>query len=148
MKKLHTEIQINAKPEVVWEILTDFDAYPEWNPFVVSLQGETVERARLETQIQPPGSRATTFKPTVTKVVRGRYFEWLGKLGIKGLFDGRHQYELVPTADGTKFIQREEFTGILVPLFSRMINGGTKAGFELMNQAIKERAEKMGAERG
>ncbi len=141
MKKLRTEIQINATPDTVWEILTDFDAYPDWNQFVISIEGKAVEGTRLEARIKPPGNRATTFKPTVTKVTDGRYFEWLGHLGVKGIFDGRHQFEIVPNGDGAKFIQSEEFTGVLAPLIWRMINGSTKAGFELMNEAIKERAE-------
>ncbi len=34
MKVIHTEIEINAPAEAVWRVLTDFAAYPEWNPFV------------------------------------------------------------------------------------------------------------------
>src|SRR5208337_3854746 len=34
MKEIHTEIEINAPAEKVWKVLTDFAAYPEWNPFV------------------------------------------------------------------------------------------------------------------
>jgi len=35
-----TEILIQAPPTRVWQVLTDFGAYPQWNPFIVSLQGE------------------------------------------------------------------------------------------------------------
>ena len=34
MKEIHTEIEINAPAEKIWKVLTDFAAYPEWNPFV------------------------------------------------------------------------------------------------------------------
>jgi hypothetical protein len=36
----------------------------------------------------------------------------------------------------------KKFSGILVPLFSKMINTNTRKGFELMNEKIKEVAEK------
>jgi hypothetical protein len=141
MKKLSTEIEIEASPDRVWEILMDFEAYPAWNPFAVSLVGDAEIGATLEVRLQPPGGKPMTFKPTVTKLEAGSYFEWLGKLGIRGVFDGRHQFRIEPTSSGTRLTQSEEFTGILVPLMSRFLNGGTRLGFEASNQALKERAE-------
>lgn len=148
MKELNTEIDIEAAPEIVWAILMDFAAYPEWNPFVVSIAGESRLGARLETRLQLPGGRAMRFRPTITAFEPNRRFEWLGKLGMKGLFDGRHQYRIEPAGEGTKFTQSEQFTGILVPLLSRSLDGGTRYGFEAMNAALKERAEKRSVRRG
>lgn len=141
MKTLSTEIDIDAAPDTVWGILVDFAAYPEWNPFVVSLAGEGRLGARLEVYMRMAGRKAIKLRPTVTAFEEGKLFEWLGRLGVKGLFDGRHQYRIEPFGDGTKFIQSEQFTGILVPLLSRILNGGTRSGFEAMNLALKERAE-------
>ncbi len=38
-KEIRTEIHIHATPSKVWQVLTDFSSYPEWNPFVKSLTG-------------------------------------------------------------------------------------------------------------
>jgi hypothetical protein len=139
---LRTEITIDAPTETVWSILTDLDRYESWNPFVVSSAGTVREGERLINRIQPPGSKPQTFKPTVTEVVPGRTFEWLGHLGFRGLFDGRHRFDLEPTSDGgTRLIHQEFFTGILVPLFRSTLDGKTKNGFEAMNLALKEQAE-------
>ena len=35
-----TTIDIDAGPHAVWDVLTDFPAYPEWNPFMASIDGE------------------------------------------------------------------------------------------------------------
>jgi hypothetical protein len=43
--------------------------------------------------------------------------------------------------DKTRFVQREEFRGLLVPLMARSLDSGTKEGFVLMNQALKDLAE-------
>lgn len=148
MKHLATEISINAPADVVWEVLTDLDSYSEWNPHVVEAAGDVRVGARLRNRMQQSTSRTITFKPTVTVVERERKFEWLGSLGFRGVFDGRHIFELEPTPVGTRLVQREEFTGILVPLFARSLDKGTKAGFEAMNLAIKQRAEARVHERG
>ena len=34
MKELCTEIDIQASPEKVWQVLTNLEKYPEWNPFI------------------------------------------------------------------------------------------------------------------
>lgn len=139
--ELHTEIEIAASPEVVWEILTDLPAYAQWNPFITSAQGEVALGQTLVNRMEPPGARAMTFKPTVTEVEAGRVFEWLGRLGLPGLFDGRHRFTLHPTASGTVLRQSEFFRGLLVRPLMKGLQGPTREGFLAMNEALKARAE-------
>jgi len=68
-------------------------------------------------------------------------FEWLGRLVLPGLFDGRHRFELVPDGDGTRLVHTERFTGLLVPLLKKSLDTKTIAGFRAMNTALKARAE-------
>jgi uncharacterized protein YndB with AHSA1/START domain len=42
-KSIKTEIVINASKEKVWHVLTDFKRYPQWNPFITSVEGELVK---------------------------------------------------------------------------------------------------------
>ena len=37
--EIKTEILINAIPEKIWAILTDFDQYPSWNLFITYVRG-------------------------------------------------------------------------------------------------------------
>ena len=142
--ELHTQIDIDAAPETVWDILTDLARYPDWNPFIVSAEGQVAVGERLTNRMAPPGGRAMTFKPTVTEVDPGRSFEWLGRLFLPGVFDGRHRFQLEPTTDGgTRFVHSEQLIGVLVRPMRRSLDTTTKAGFEAMNQAIKVRAEAM-----
>jgi hypothetical protein len=141
MRELVTEVQIAAPPDAVWAVLTDFAAFPSWNPFVRALDGELRVGAKLRVLLQPPGGRAMTFRPRLRAVEPARELRWLGRLVIPGLFDGEHAFVLEPHAAGTRFIQRERFTGLLVPLLEKMIDGPTRAGFEAMNAALKQRAE-------
>jgi hypothetical protein len=40
-----------------------------------------------------------------------------------------------------RFVQRERFSGLLVPLLAKSLDKGTRAAFEAMNRAIKQQAE-------
>ena len=140
MKAVRTEIEIGASPELVWSVLMDFGSYPEWNPFIRRISGEPTVGSRLEVRIEPPEGRGLTFKPTVRRAEANREFVWLGHLVLPRLFDGEHHLELHPRDGGTLFVQREEFTGALVPLLGRGLEK-TKRGFEQMNVALRKRAE-------
>lgn len=139
---LVTHIDIDAPPQRVWKVLTDFDHYHEWNPFA-RIAGRPTENARLHVELTPPGGRTTRFRPTVTRVEKGHELRWLGHLVVPGLFDGEHRFVLDPLDDGerTTLTHAEEFSGVLAPLVWRLIETGTERGFEEMNAALKRRVE-------
>src|SRR5918999_4725227 len=96
-RQLHAEIEIQGSPERVWEVLTDFDAYQEWNPFMVEAEGRAVVGQRLRVRMRPPGRRRpTTFRPRVLEAEPGRRLRWLGRLLVPGLFDGEHRFSIEP----------------------------------------------------
>jgi hypothetical protein len=145
MRELRREIEIEAPPERVWSVVSDFAAYPEWNPFIRRISGELREGARLEVRIEPPGGRATTFKPTVRAVQANRELRWLGRLLVRGIFDGEHSLRVEPLDGGrSRFIQSERFSGLLVGLVKGAL-AKTEAGFEQMNNALKARVEQPSA---
>ena len=142
MKEIRTEIEIQASDKRVWQLLTDFASFPQWNPFMRQAVGEPKTGARLEVRIQPSGASGMTFRPTVLKVEPNRELRWLGHLLMPGLFDGEHILTIESLAENrVRFVQREIFTGILVPLFAHGLDTDTRRGFEEMNRALKALAE-------
>lgn len=140
--EIFTEILIEAQPKKVWEILTDFENYPEWNSFVKSIEGNIKVGNIISVRIEPPNGNGLTFKPVVVAYDPPKELRWLGKFFIKGVFDGEHQFKLIDNKNGTTtFIQSETFTGILVGVFKNNLNN-TKTGFEQMNLELKELAER------
>ena len=146
MKELHTDIEIEAGPARVWEILTDFASYPDWNPFIRSIEGEPREGARLEARIEPPGGRAMTFKPTVLTATPERELRWLGRLVAPRVFDGEHRFEIHENEPGrVTFVQHEEFRGVLVPFVRSMIEGTTLSMLERVNADLAVRVRSQAA---
>ena len=140
---IETTIQIGAPPSRVWQVLTDFRAMSDWNPFIRSISGPLKEGARLSIQIAPPGKSGMRFRPKVLVVKPDQELRWLGSLLIPGLFNGEHSFVLQPEGtDGTRFLHAEKFSGLLVgPFVRRGMLDATRQGFEDMNIALKERAE-------
>ena len=138
MKQIHTEIEIDAPADRVWEVLTDFAAFPEWNPFIHSATGELSPGSRLNINLE-----GMSFKPTLLKAEPGKELRWLGHLFLTSIFDGEH-YFIIESLNDTKvrFIQGERFKGLRVPVFTVLgMLKNTGRDFAEMNQALKTRAE-------
>ncbi len=135
--EIKTSILINATPDKVWDKLTAFESYADWNPFLKEVSGDVKEGNTI--QINAGGMK---FQPKVLKFEANKEFKWKGHLLLKGLFDGTHQFQLEDHKNGTTtFHHNEYFKGILVPLFKKQLQTDTKKGFEAMNSILKERVE-------
>jgi hypothetical protein len=142
-RSLHTEIQIAASPEAVWQVLTDFAAFPQWNPLILEARGKPEEGRRITITLRAGEGRPFRVRPRLVRVIPHRELRWLGRVGLPGVFDGEHVFRIEPGADGTgvRFIHMEHFRGMLVHLLWRKLDSETRAGFEAMNQALKARVE-------
>jgi hypothetical protein len=140
--EINTEIIIHANIEKVWSIIIDFENYPNWNPFIKSINGVVKVGSTIIVKIKPPESKGMTFKPKVLTFDSNKELSWLGHLLFPGLFDGEHKFEVVDNGNGsTTFRQSEKFNGLLIPLFKNELRINTKNGFENMNNKLKEIAE-------
>jgi hypothetical protein len=127
VKELRSQIEIEAPAVRVWQVLTDFAACPEWNPFIRRVNGRPEVEEQLVVRMRPSGTRGLTFRPTVMKVEPNRELRWLGHLLAPGLFDGEHIFEIQELDRGrVLFIQREVFKGPLVPLLACSLDTDTQ----------------------
>lgn len=141
MKSLQTEIIINAPAEKVWAVLTDFETFSQWNPFIVKLEGKPVVNTTLRAELKN-GDGVSVFKPKVLVAQPNKAFEWLGSLPIPGIFNGHHYFRIEPVNSGqVKFVHGEEFSGLLAGLIMKKIGEQTRQGFIAMNKALKQRVE-------
>ncbi|MET7685412.1 SRPBCC domain-containing protein [Streptomyces sp. NPDC005423] len=129
-------IDIDATPEEVWNVLTDFAAYGEWSTFSAA-EGTAQVGNRLTMRM--PGM---TFRPTVTVATPGQELRWAGTLGTKRLFHGQHSFVLSSNHDGTtRLTNREEFSGILVTLTRRLFKTPKRDGYAAFNKCLKQQVE-------
>ena len=138
-RHLTTDITIDAPADAVWAVLTDFEKYPEWNPFIVKVSGEIKKGGAIEVTFHTKGSDPVVFTPKILLNEKNNIFQWEGRLLMPGLFTGRHTFQLVRVEPRkTILVQKEDFNGILVPFFNFK---STIDGFTLMNRELKKRVE-------
>src|SRR5688500_19176047 len=94
MRVIRTETEIDAPPAAVWAVLTDFAAYPEWNPFITEASGTLTVGETLTLHMVPGQGRAQTFTPEVRAVRENAELVWLGALRWSWLFSAEHRFTL------------------------------------------------------
>jgi hypothetical protein len=143
---ISTTVDIDAPRQAVWDVLTDFATYGQWNPSV-KIEGTAEPGTKLVVRMSSNGRRGMTFKPKVLAATPGQELRWLGKLGFGGLIDGEHFFILTSNDDGTtRLTHGESFSGVLVALMNRSLDKASSVkknqkGYEAFSQVLKQRVE-------
>jgi hypothetical protein len=139
--EIRSELEIAAPAAQVWGILTDFPRYQEWNPFITELKSDGVVGNSLRLSLSLPEGRDYRLKPTLLRMAENDELRWRAHLIFPGLFDGEH-FLRVQALDPlrTRFVQGENFSGTLLRFSGRTLTQVAR-GFDLMNEALKRRAE-------
>lgn len=140
MHVIETYETIDASPEQVWEVLSDFEGFGKWNPVIVSVEGRAVVGENITFHMVLPGGSKSSHKPKIVEATPGRSLRWEGVVGAAWLARAVHEFHLRPSAGGTVLTHKETFTGVLVPLVKGTLKR-TEEGFNDMNRALKERVE-------
>ena len=141
MKEIRTEIDIKASLEKVWEVLTDFNNFPQWNPFIRQINGDPKVGTKLKIHLHTSSGKSRTYRPTVTKVEPNRELRWSGKSFIPGMFNGERIFSIELKTNHVRFVHREIFTGLGVALAGNRLDKDMYQSFEKMNDAFKEEVE-------
>jgi len=144
MKEVRSEIEIQAPPERVWQILTDFDKWSEWNPSLYRASGTAALGEQVTITFKGPGSKETNLCCTIQTLEKGRKWMWNFHAIAPFLFRGEHSFA-IESSDGNRvrFEQREVFKGLLVTF---LVNEAeTLRGYKAMDSALKARAEQASA---
>jgi hypothetical protein len=145
-RTIRSVIEIHAPLDTVWQVLTDFGSYPAWNHYLRRVRGSPRLGSRLTILSHPPTGRPIVLRPIVISWKPPHELRWRANVLSARLFSGEHGFRLVELAGGrVRFIQDETFSGLLVPLYARLRLRATRRGFEQMNQALRERAERLAA---
>lgn len=141
MRELRTEIQISAPIDKVWQVLTDFDHWKDWNPMVNQASGNASVGSKLTITMGGEDCKEMTYQPQVLEVNPPKSFRWRATMMAGFLFTNDRVFELKEKNGGTEFINSEEFSGLMVPMFWKKMNQFVVPILEKMNKALKDKLE-------
>lgn len=146
MAPIRSNIDIDASASLVWAILTDFASYKRWNPFIRAILGKPNNGNRLRLTVQRQGCPPVSTTSTLTYLREPRELRWRQVRLLPALFATEHRFriESLPTG-GVRFHLTEQVEGLFASLLGRGSRRATEESFHLMNHALKQRAERMGA---
>jgi len=140
VKKVRTEHFMPFPPEEIWAVLTDFGSYAEWNPLNIKASGEARLGARIAMTFINPARPGTSIDQTVTVTTfePARRLAWEGHVPL--LFHGRHHFELIAEARGTRLLHGEDLSGLIAFAFSTArIERDFVPVYERTNRALEAR---------
>jgi uncharacterized protein YndB with AHSA1/START domain len=101
-------VNIAAEPDVVWALLTDASAYPQWNSTVTSIDGTIAhgEQIHLKAKIDPKRTfdlTVSTFEPNAKLVWEdgGRAFKGVRTFTLTRLEDGSTDVTMAEVLTGS-----------------------------------------------
>ena len=139
---IHTDIIIDAAPDIVWAVLTDTASYGDWATFLVAIEGQITDGATITAvfRTDPAKDKLTRIDHTIT-VIDGQEFHWAEK-GPGGIRDNHH-FMVEAAEDGkTRFIQSDEIMGGMTLLMGGRLAKMYLAGYQAFNRGLKEEAER------
>ena len=144
MKTIETNIVIDSTPEKIWDVLTNFEEYELWNPFMTKVVGNASLGSKIEVNIKTISGKNRSYYPIITKCETNKELRWKGKSFLPGVFDGERVFVLGKSDDDkVSFSHKEIFSGLCVKLVGNKLDENLREGFVRMNEALKVRAENL-----
>ncbi len=133
---------VDSNPNKIWDILTNFEEYELWNPFMTKVVGNAILGSKIEVNIKTISGKQRTYFPIITKCEINRELRWKGKSFLPGIFDGERIFVIEKTNDNrVSFLHKEVFKGLGVKLVGDKLDQDLRESFVMMNKALKARAE-------
>lgn len=135
--KVQTQITIKTTPEKVWKVLTDFEKYPEWHPYIIKIDGNLKKKSKIKVTYKKNDHEEGVFSAYIIENEANKKLSWGGSLGF--IFRAKHYYTIEPVGnDSIKFTQGEYWKGIFGGMYGKKIYEDTTRKFELMNRKLKD----------
>jgi len=142
MPLYRTTFAVKASPERVWEVLTDFDHYPEWNPQIPTITGTPEAGATVTFRLAFPKRPSLGVSAKLGPVTPPREFWWKGHVLAPWFFSGERQFSIAADDGATAMVTHgEHITGLIAPIFKLLMGGPVKQSHDAVNAALRARCE-------
>ncbi|WP_419252891.1 SRPBCC family protein [Caulobacter sp. ErkDOM-YI] len=140
-------IGIQAPAELIWELISDFSTWEQWNPVHPRAEGQLKIGTSLSVHQALPGEPVRVIQPVVQDWVPYEQLHWRStRLG--GFVTAIRYIEIETMGPGSStFSNGELFMGMLVRWISRDDRRKLKAAYTQMGEALRDHAEALWSQR-
>ncbi|MEH6580508.1 MAG: SRPBCC domain-containing protein [Halioglobus sp.] len=139
------ELEIEASKDTVWQVITDFSTYAQWNPFIVGC----ICDLRVGNTIEMKVSMVEGWKPLsqteyISEVTPGTHFSYVSPKRPTFILRSYRSHTLTTLNTGKTLYQSHfELHGWLRPLIELLLGKSMQRGFDGMSRAIGRRSEQL-----
>ncbi|KXO90866.1 Polyketide cyclase / dehydrase and lipid transport (plasmid) [Tsukamurella tyrosinosolvens] len=136
--------EIAAPPALVWQALTDFDAYGQWNPFAVEAACDLRPGGAITMRVALRPPKVMTQKEYIVSVDEGRGFAYAMKPAPAGLLRSIREQDIVDLGGGrSRYTSHFQLDGPLSPLVGALLGAHLRRGFDGNVDGLVRQAEKL-----
>jgi uncharacterized membrane protein len=134
-------VEIDASPQLVWDVFSDVERWPEWTASVTSLVGQDGPALAVGKRfaIKQPGLQKLVW--TVTEIDPGASWTWVHR--SPGVLVSARHYVTAQPGGRTLVRQQLDQAGMLGALVGRLTVKKTKRFLALEAQGLKARSEQL-----
>lgn len=141
MATFESHIGIDASATRVWDVLTDFGRYAEWNPLFTSAEGSLANGSRVKVVLKAPFGRRVELRGRVVRMEPERELVWRSRTIVPGLYHCESGFRIESESGQVRLHHRESYGGGLMSVVAGARGVRMREGCFAMNLAIKRRAE-------
>ena len=141
--RVEDRIGVQAPAELIWEIVADLPRWHEWNPTYPRADGQVRIGELISVTLALPGQPPQELKPRILDWVPNEQLHWELKM-MGGMIKTMRYIEIQSLGEAASIVDNGEiFGGLMGPSMGKRIGRTVRHGFKAMNEALKERAEKL-----
>jgi hypothetical protein len=124
----------------VWEHLTSFERFGEWNPFVLRMEGELAVGSTLDGTLRLFGPVTMPLAPTITEIEAPTELHRVATIASASVFSVDHYFHIEDRGTGSRVTIAEDWSGFLAPIIGALgMWPLVRRGNREMLQALKRR---------
>jgi len=137
-----TTVYIDAPADVVWQVITDFPRYGEWNPFVAECASTLTPGDPIDMVVNLGGPKPKRQREFIRTHTPGREFSYTMKPVPLGALHSLRSHTISEVSPRrTRYESHFEIAGWLRPVVTTALGKQLSRGFEGMTAAVQRQAE-------
>ncbi|MGK8556199.1 SRPBCC family protein [Nocardia gipuzkoensis] len=137
-------VDIDASAELVWQVITDFPRYGEWNPFVSECRSSLVPGEPIDMLVNISGASPRKQREWIRSHTPGRELSYAMKPVPQGALHSLRSHTVTSLSDDrTRYESHFELGGWLHPVVVALLGKNLRRGFEGMTEGIRKQAESL-----